>query len=75
MENFIELVENDIFKPTNYKRIKNNSNQKRKPLKDIQKDTLKTCRIQDKGSCFVVLDSESYIKKIDRDLQEVLFNN
>ena len=36
---FIELVENDIFKPGNYKRIKNNiSNQERNALKDIQKE-------------------------------------
>ena len=51
LETFIELVENDIFKPDNYKRIKNNiSNQKRKALKYMQKDTSKTCCIQDKGS-------------------------
>ena len=37
---FIGLVENDIFKPNNYKRIKNNiSNQERNALKDIQKYT------------------------------------
>ena len=46
LETFIELVENDIFKPSNYKRIKNNiSNQERNGLKDIQKDTSKACRI------------------------------
>ena len=71
---FIELAENDIFKPANYKRIKNNiSNQERKALKDIQKDTSKTFRIQDKGSRFVVLDSDSYIEKIDRQLERSSF--
>ena len=70
---FIELVEN-IFKPMNYKRIKNNiSNQERKALKDIQKDTSKTCFIQDKGSCFVVLDSGKYIEKIDCQLERSSF--
>ena len=38
----IELVENDIFKSNNYKRIKNNvSNQERNAMKDIQGDTSK----------------------------------
>ena len=56
-----------IFKPTNYKRIKNKiSIQERKALKDIQRDTSRKCRIQDKGSRFVVLDSYSYIERIDR---------
>ena len=66
LETFIELVENDIFKPDNYKRIKNNiSNQERKALKDMQKYTSKPCCIQDKGSHFAVFDSDSYIEKID----------
>ena len=56
-----------IFKPTNYKRIKNKiSIQERKALKDTQRDTSRKCRIQDKGSRFVVLDSDSYIERIDR---------
>ena len=76
LETFIELVENDIFKPDNYKRIKNNiSNQERNALKDIQKDTSKTCRIQGKGSRFVVFDSDSYIEKIDHQLERSSFNN
>ena len=40
----------------------------------MKKDTSKTCRIQDKGSRFVVLDSDSYIENIIN-LKEVLFNN
>ena len=55
-------------KSNNYKGIKNIiSNQERNALKDIQKDTSKICRIQDKG--FVVHDSHSYIEKIDRQLE------
>ena len=73
LETFRQLVEN-IFKPANYKKIKNYiSNQERKALKDIQNDTSKTCRIQDKGSRFVVLDSDSYIEKIDRQLERSSF--
>ena len=71
---FTELVENDIFKLGNYERIKNNiSNQERKALKDMQKDTSKTRRIQDKGSRFVVLDSDSYIENTDRQLERSSF--
>ena len=39
----------------------------------MKKDTSKTCRIQDKGSRFVVLDSDSYIEKIDRQLERSSF--
>ena len=64
LENFTELVENDIFKPNNQKRIKNNiSIQERNALKDIQRNTSKTCRTQDKGSRFVVLDSSKNANK------------
>ena len=66
IQNFIELAENDIFKPNNYKRIKNNvSNRETNALKDIQNDTSKICRIQDKGLRFVLLDSDSYVEKIN----------
>ena len=74
LETFIELVEDDIFKPHNYKIIKNNiSNQERITLKDIQKDTSNTFRIQDKRSRFVVLDSNRYIEKIDHQLERSSF--
>ena len=74
LETFIELVENDIFNANNSKRIKNNiSNQERNALKEIQKDTSKTCRIQNEGSRFVVLDSDSYIEKTDRRLERSSF--
>ena len=71
LEIFIEPVE---FEPNNYKTIKNNNcNQERNALKYIQKDTSKARRIQDKGSHFVVLDSNSYIGKTDRQLERSSF--
>ena len=74
LETFIELVDNHIFKAINYKRIKiKNNHQERKALKDMKKDTSKTCRIQDKGSRFVVLDSDSYIENIDYQLERSSF--
>ena len=42
-------------------------------MKNIQKDTSKICRIQDKGSRFVALDSDSYIEKIDRQFERKFF--
>ena len=69
---FTELEENDIFKPTNYKRIKNSiSNQERKAQKHIQKDTSKTCRIRDEVPHVVILDSD--IDKIDQQLERSSF--
>ena len=40
---------------------------------EIQKDTSKICGMQNKGSRFVVLDSDSYIEKIDRRLERSSF--
>ena len=63
-----------MFKPNNYKRTKNNiSNQERNALKDIQKNTSKTCCVQDKGSRFVVLDSDSDIEKTEGQLERTSF--
>ena len=42
-------------------------------MKNIQKDTSKTCCIQGKGSRFVGLDSDSYIEKIDRQFERNFF--
>ena len=39
----------------------------------MQKNTSKTCPIQDKESCFVVFDSDSYNEKIDRQLERSYF--
>ena len=66
LKTFIELVKINVSKPSNYGRIKNNiSNQETNALKDIQKDTSKTCHIQDKGSRFVIPFSYSYLEKTD----------
>ena len=42
-------------------------------MKGIQKGTSKTCRIEDKGSRFVALDSDSYIENTDRQLERSCF--
>ena len=44
-----------------------------KTEEDIQKDISKTCRIQNKGSRFFVLDSDGYIEKTDHQLEKKFF--
>ena len=74
LETFIELVENDIFKPDNYRRIKSNiTKEEREALKNIQRDSTRSYRIQDKGSRFVILDNDDYIEKIDYQLRRSSF--
>ena len=69
LEAFIELVEKDLFKPSNYNKIKGNiTTEERKALKTIQNDELRSYRLQDKGSRFVVLDNQDYVEKIDYQL-------
>ena len=66
LETFIKLVENGIFKPDNYKRIKSNiTKEEREALNNIKRDSTRSYRIQDKGSRFVILDNDDYIEKID----------
>ena len=69
LEAFIELVGKDLFKPSNYNKIKGNiTTEERKALKTIQNDELRSYRLQDKGSRFVVLDNQDYVEKIDYQL-------
>ena len=74
LETFIELAENDIFKPDNYRQIKCNiTKEEREGLKNIQRDSTRSYRIQDKGSRFVILDNDDYIEKIDYQLRRSSF--
>ena len=58
-----------MFKPSNYNKIKGNiTTEERKALKTIQNDELRSYRLQDKGSRFVVLDNQDYVEKIDYQL-------
>ena len=72
---FTELVENDIFKPDNYWQFKNNiTKEEREVLKNIQRDSTRSYRIQDKGSRFVILDNDDYIEKIDYQISRSSFS-
>ena len=70
LETFIELAENDIFKPDNYRPVKSSiTKEDREALKNIKIDSTRSYRIQDKGSRFVILDNDDYIEKIDYQLR------
>ena len=69
LEAFTELVEEDLFKSSNYSHIKGNiTTEERKALKSTQNDELRSYQLQDKGSRFVVLDNQDYVKKIEYQL-------
>ena len=69
LEAFIDLVGKDLFEPSNYNKIKGNiTTEERKALKTIQNDELRSYRLQDKVSRFVVLDNQDYVEKIDYQL-------
>ena len=75
LETFIELVENDIFNPDNYMRIKSNiTKEGREAWKNIQRDSTQSYRTHDKGSRFVTLDNDDYIDKIDYQLRRSSFS-
>ena len=46
----------------------NITKEERNTLKNIQHEELRSYRVQDKGSRFVVLDNEHYIEKINYQL-------
>ena len=43
-------------------------------MKNIQRDSTRSYRIQDKGSQFVVLDNDDYMEKIDYQLRRSSFS-
>ena len=66
LETFIELVEKDLLKPSNYSKIKGNiTTEERKAFKSIQNDELRSYRLQDRGLRFVVLNNQDYVEKIE----------
>ena len=75
LETFTELLENDISRPDDYRRIRSNSIQEeRETLKNIQRDSTRSYRIQDKCSRFIILDNDDYTEKIDYQLRRSSFS-
>ena len=64
LEMFIEKIEKDLFNPENVKKVRHNlSKDEKAALKDIRYWDKNVASVQDKGSRFVVLENEDYIKK------------
>ena len=65
LESFIEAVEKEVFDANNLRKVKLNLNKDElSAIREIKEWDDKTLRIQDKGSRFVVLDTESYKEKV-----------
>ena len=58
-------LEKDLFNSENVKKVRHNlSKDEKAALKDIRYWDKNVARVQDKGSRFVVLENEDYIKKV-----------
>ena len=63
---FIEKIEKDLFNPDNVKKVRHNlSKDEKDVLKSVKNWDKSAVRVQDKGSHFVVLDNEVYVKKVE----------
>ena len=72
LEMFIKKIEKDLFNPENVKKVCHNLSEKA-VLKDIRYWDKNVVRVQDKGSRFVVLDNEDYIKKVESQINRSSF--
>ena len=66
---FIEKIEKDLFNPENVLKVRHNlSKDEKAALKDIRNQDKNVVIVQDKGSRFVVLDNEDYVKKVEHQI-------
>ena len=66
---FIEKIEKDLFNPENVLKVRHNlSKDEKAALKDIRNQDKNVVIVQDKGSSFVVLDNEDYVKKVEHQI-------
>ena len=71
---FINKFSKDLFNPENVKKVRHNlSKDEKAALKDIRNWDKHVVRVQDKGSRFVVLDNEDYIKKVEYQINRSSF--
>ena len=72
---FIKSIEKELFDPNNIKKTRNNLNKEEKlALKEMKSWNDKVIRVQDKGSRFVVLDTNSYIEKVEHQINRSSFD-
>ena len=75
VELFIKSIEKELFNPNNIKKTRNNLNKEEKlALKAMKSWNDKVIRVQDKGSRFVFLDANSYIEKIEHQINRSSFD-
>ena len=75
VELFIKSIVKELFKPRNVRKIRNNLNKEEKlALKKIKSGDDKVIRVQDKGSRFLVLDTNSYIEKVQHQINRSPFD-
>ena len=66
---FIEKIEKDLFNSENVLKVRHNlSKDEKAALKDIRNQDKNVVIVQDKGSRFVVLDNEDYVKKVEHQI-------
>ena len=71
----IKSIEKELFNSDNIRKTRNNLNKKEKlAFKEIKSRDDKVIRVQDKGSRFVVLDTNSYIEKVDHQINRSFFD-
>ena len=75
VELFIKRIEKELFNSNNIRKIRNNLNKEGKlALKDMKSWDGKVIGVQDKGSRFVVLDTNSYIEKVEHQINRSSFD-
>ena len=71
---FIEIVEKELFDPENIKNVRQNlTKDERNVLAEIKKWKNNTVRVQDKGSQFVVLNNDDYVRKVEDQINRSSF--
>ena len=75
LELFIDTIEKEIFNPKNIRKTRNNLKKDEKAaLKEIKSWEDKVIRVQDKGSCFVVLYTSDYVQKVEHQINRNSFS-
>ena len=75
VESFINGIEKERFNSNNIGKIRNNLNkQEKQALKEMKSWDDKVIRVQDKGSRFVVLDTNSFIEKVEHQINRSSFD-
>ena len=65
IELFIKSIEKELFNPNNIEKTRNFKKEEKLALKEMKSWDDKVLRVQHKGSRFVVLDTNSYIEKVE----------